>query len=273
MIKNIKLLLVMFLIAESTACLHAQEKYTISCHAEKALIDRYKHDQISTINEYNQLIGRLNNGTASKFEQKCIFEFSVPVKSSSYPYGLQWLAGFVSKCSKPLPINASNAQLQVLAQDHLHAIIGKAHDKAVFMDTAGIPENIKETVIINRNDLRRADSTKQLTEEQIVVELHNGRNKTLHRKVARTEYLQALSYYHSIQFAQQEPKKYTHADSTVQQRKRFCERYLPMIQGEARAQQITRLKKENPIDTNPLTNKFAKACDVDLFTKLFDRIA
>lgn len=273
MIKNIKTFLLVCLIAQSTGALHAQEAFTISCHAEKALIDRYKHDQIFAINEYNQLIGRLNNGTASKFEQKCIVEFQAPVKAQSYPYGLQWLAGFVTKYNKKLSITASNNDLQILAQDHLHAIIGKAHDKAVFMDTAGIPENIKETVIINRNDLRRADSTKQLTEQQIAVELHNGRNKNLPRKVARTEYLQALSYYHTMQFVQQEPKKYTHADSTVAQRKRFCERYLPMIQGEARAQQIKRLKKENPVDTNPLTNKFAKACDVDLFTKLFDRIA
>jgi len=273
MIKNIKLLLVMCLIAQSTEALHACESYKISCHAEKALIDRYKHDQIFAINEYNQLIGRLNNGTASKFEQKCISDFSVPVKATSYSYGLQWLAGFVTKYSKPLPINPSNAQLQLLAQDHLHAIIGKAHDKAVFMDKAGIPANIKETVIINRNDLRRTDSTKQLTEQQIAVELHNGKNKKLHRKVARTEYLQALSYYHTMQCAQQEPKKYTHADSTVAQRKKFCERYLPMIQGETRAQQITRLKKENPVDTNPLTNKFVRLLEVDRFKKLFDRIA
>ena len=53
MIKNIKTFLLVCLIAQSAAALHAQEKYIISCHAEKALIDRYKHDQIFAINEYN----------------------------------------------------------------------------------------------------------------------------------------------------------------------------------------------------------------------------
>lgn len=268
MVKNVYRYMIFSMVA--VCCFDAQ-----ASQVDKDFINRSKDKNAYAFQQFNKI---LSNPHRSEVERKCLFDARMAQLALTYTRRFQWLAGFMvhknyNRCYRTFEL--SNAQLDQIAQKDLAALIAiqdkaSAHKIMPIEDLCnaawgnkGIATNVAnyEAVFIygSINHLDQDVHSQQIIQGT----LHNIQTK--HPFFVRS----LLSALKKRNDALQQHVKTVFNKSTGSMNynelmyHQHAQKYLDQpIMSEFKY--VAKLQKENGIDKNPATNKFAK---------LFDRIA
>lgn len=115
MVKNVCRYIIFSMVA--VCCFDVQ-----ASQADNDFVNRSKDKNSRAVQEFNKILSKENR---SEFEQKCLLDARVAQVAVTYPWGFQWLAGYMinNNLDRRYRIKElSNSQLEQIAQDDLAAL-------------------------------------------------------------------------------------------------------------------------------------------------------